>query len=46
MTEVFILRENEWMAIWQGQVARATFSSKGAALAWISVCDAKGRFHA
>lgn len=44
MTEAFYLH-NAWCAIWRGQVANATFTSKGAAMAWISVCNSKKKFH-
>ncbi len=44
MTTTFTLREGEWSAMWRGELATATFNSKGAALAWIASCEAQGRF--
>ena len=44
-TRVFSNGPHCWYAMWQSQMARTTFNSKGAALAWIAVCDSKGTFH-
>ena len=46
MTKVFSTRTDEWQAMWEGQIARAVFNSRGAALAWIATCQAQGKFHA
>ena len=46
MTTVFLIRDGEWQAMYQGRIAGATFNSKGAALAWVAVCHAKGRYYA
>ena len=46
MTTVFLIRDGEWQAMYQGQVARAVFNSRGAALAWIATCQAQGKFRA
>ena len=46
MTDVFMLRDGVWQAIWRGKTSRADFNSKGAALAWIASCNAAGRWRA
>ena len=44
MTTVFLIRYGAWQAIYRGQVALATFNSRGAAQAWIACCEAIGKF--
>lgn len=45
MTTSFQLRDG-WHAIWHGQMATATFNCKGAADAWIDICNRLGRWRA
>lgn len=44
MTTTFIIRAGAWQAMWRGQVARTFFNSRGAAQAWIDVCERTGKF--
>ena len=44
MTDVILLRDGQWLALWQGRMAKATFNSKGAAWAWIACCETAGQF--
>lgn len=46
MTYAFVLRDGEWRAIWRGQVAAHTFSSKGAAEAYLKICNRIGKLRA
>lgn len=45
--KVFCLRINGlevWKAIWRGQVARAEWSQRGPAQAWLDLCEKTGKF--
>jgi hypothetical protein len=35
-----------WIAVWHGRPAKANFRGKGAALAWIGLCNAYGEWRA
>jgi hypothetical protein len=43
MTDVFTIKQGEWQAIVDGELVKATFKSKGAALAAIPVERARRR---
>lgn len=45
MTQVFYLKD-AWRAQWNGEVATIGFNSKGAALAYLKSCDARGKLRA
>ena len=42
----YTTKDGVWNAIWGGKPAAADFNSKGAADAWLAMCDRLGRWRA
>lgn len=42
-TGVIVLTDGQYIGVWNGHTSRATFNSRGAAQAWVSICNRLGK---